>query len=81
MAHSEEETDLEPKERLSLNKFPRPAKAKLIKVNMTSFFISPTSYQDAEAGDQRSAFFVPSALFVISTPESVNSGIPSPWYF
>jgi hypothetical protein len=37
-------------ERLLLNTFPRPAKAKLIKIRMISFFIVPTSYQDTDAG-------------------------------
>jgi hypothetical protein len=46
-----------PSERLWLNTFPRPAKAKLIKVSMISFFIVPTSYQDTHDGKVRLAFF------------------------
>lgn len=41
MAHPEAEMGLVPKEdvRVLLNTFPRPAKAKLIRVSMISFFI------------------------------------------
>jgi hypothetical protein len=57
MAHPEVDMDGDPSERLLLNRFPRPAKAKLIKVRMISFFIVPTSYQDTFAGQAGAASF------------------------
>ena len=50
MAHPEVDMDGDPSERLLLNMFPRPAKAKLIKIRMISFFIVPTNYQDTLPG-------------------------------
>jgi hypothetical protein len=57
MAHPDVDMDGDPSERLLLNMFPRPAKAKLIKIRMISFFIVPTSYQDTFAGQARLASF------------------------